>query len=282
MFTWNRLSSVLLTLTLLAPAMSASAADRPPGLPIQLELGDSWTYGDGASDPSSGGYAGHVYRHNLTNLDCLPANSENFATGCPGLQRLTLARQGTADNPGVTTDLFIAEQLDEGVALASARNSDNNPRNDVVTILLSVGGNDVSKPVLQACIGGLTSTCLDVIGERVGHVDENLELILAALREAAGPDASIVILTYDNAIPSCPLGSTPGAGPLGNLVLEGHPGLGVTGLNEVIRSRAAQHDVHVVEVFAALQGTDWVGDCLHPNDSGYEKIGVIAGLAITG
>ncbi len=134
---------------------------------------------------------------------------------------------------------------------------------------MSVGGNDTSRPVLNACSSGLDTTCIGVITERLGHVETNLDHILGELRTAAGNEATIVIATYDNAIAHCPI---PGAGPLGALVLEGYPPLGIKGLNNVIRDGAARHGVLVADTYGRLGDGQWVGDCLHPNDTGYETI----------
>ena len=270
-----------LALVLVIPTTTALATE-PPGLPLQVELGDSWTFGDGASDPARTGYAGIVYESNRTEIDCLPAQVEEAADGCRHLQRVILAREGTAESPGVTTDRLIEEQLARATSLIGRRNADANPRNDVEVILLSVGGNDVSAPVLQTCLGGLTPDCISVINERVAHVNGNLEVILTSIRSAAGPEARVVITTYDNAIAHCPLGSVPGAIQLGDLVLEGYPLAGITGLNEVIRARAADHDVAVADTFGRLGASHWVGDCLHPNDAGYAVIGEIASQAVQG
>ena len=39
-----------------------------------------------------------------------------------------------------------------------------------------------------------------------------------------------------------------------------------------MRATAARYDVEVAEVFGDLAANDWVGDCLHPDDSGYDKV----------
>ena len=61
--------------------------------------------------------------------------------------------------------------------------------------------------------------------------------------------------------------------PLGNLVLEGGPGL-PAGLNDLIRSIAAGANASVAETFGLLGPGDLVGgaDCLPANDSGYKII----------
>lgn len=271
--TWRAAIVTTVALAVTLPAAVAQA-DGPVGHPVQLELGDSWTFGDGASAPATTGYAGRTFVSNTTELDCSPALAEQARDGCKHLQRVIRARAGTADNPGVTTDSMIAEQLGEATAILAARNGNANPHDDVELVLLSVGGNDVSRPVLAAC-SSLDAACIGVIRERLGHVQTNLNRILGELRAAAGEETDIVILTYDNAIAHCPLG--PVAGPLGALVLEGHPALGIDGLNNAIRDSAATHGVRVADTFGRLGGGEWVGDCLHPNDAGYETI---AGIVI--
>ena len=280
MFTKRRAAVAVMLGSMLVLPAAAAHANAAPEHPVQLELGDSWTYGDGASAPATAGYAGRVFATNLTELDCTPAVASEANDGCKHLQRVIHARPGTADHPGVTTDAMIAEQMARATTLLAARNADANPRNDVEVVLVSVGGNDTSGPVLGACLGGLDGECVGVIRERLSHVQANLELILADLRTAAGDEATIVIPTYDNAIAYCPVGQLPGAAQLGALVLEGHPGLGIVGLNNVIRSTAARHGVEVAEVYGKLGAGQWVGDCLHPNDVGYATIAEIVSEVI--
>jgi lysophospholipase L1-like esterase len=267
MFTPRR-AAIAVAVALVLPAAVAQADG--PAHPAQLELGDSWTFGDGASDPVTTGFAGRVFVSNTTELDCTPAVAEQAKDGCKHLQRVIHARPGTADNPGVTTDSLIAEQLNQATTLLSTRNANANPHDDVEVVLLSVGGNDVSRPVLAACSSGLTAGCIGVIKERLAHVETNLNDILADLRETAGDEATIVVLTYDNALAYCPLG--PSAGALGAMVLEGYPPLDIVGLNNVIRNAAAANGVEVADTYGRLGGGQWVGDCLHPNDAGYATI----------
>ena len=61
---------------------------------------------------------------------------------------------------------------------------------------------------------------------------------------------------------------------LAALVLEGRPALVPEGLHDIMRDVAADYGVEVAEVFGDLGPQDWVGgnDCLHPDDSGYEKV----------
>ncbi len=70
------------------------------------------------------------------------------------------------------------------------------------------------------------------------------------------------------------LGGVPGAVQLANIVLEGLPPFVPLGLHDIMRDVGADYDVEVAEVFGDLAPSDWVGgnDCLHPNDTGYDKV----------
>ena len=114
----------------------------------------------------------------------------------------------------------------------------------------------------------------NTISSEFAAYTSDLDSALSALREAAGPDARIVINTYDNGIAQCVLGGVPGAVQLANIVLEGLPPFVPLGLHDIMRDVGADYDVEVAEVFGDLAPSDWVGgsDCLHPNDTGYDKV----------
>jgi hypothetical protein len=101
----------------------------------------------------------------------------------------------------------------------------------------------------------------------------NLGLILGTLRSVAGPDAAIVITTYDNPLGACHLAAL---APLADVVLEGGAGIPI-GFNDLIEAVAAATSVDVADTFGQLESTDWVGgaDCRHPDNSGYHKIATI-------
>lgn len=266
---------ITVLVVVLAGAVPALAKeDTTPGLPVMVGLGDSWTYGQGASDPATGGYFARSADMLRTDLDCLPAASKKAKDGCKHLQELNFARPAVAGLPGVTTDAVINEQLPLVTPVLAARNGDANPRNDVEVIYLSAGGNDVSGPAINACLFGTPEQCQETISDRVGHVAANMNVILGSLRAAAGPDATIVVVTYDNPMPYCELGAIPGAAELGDFLL--------FTLDQAIRSVAALHDAEVATTLGHLGAGDWVGgpDCLHPTDSGHAKVAqVAAGVA---
>lgn len=247
--------------------------DTVPGLPVMVGIGDSWTYGQGAAEPAVGGYFARTNVELRSTLDCLPAASGKAAKGCKHLQGYNIARPAVEGSPGVTTDAVIEEQLPVVVPMIAARNGDANPRNDVEVIYLSAGGNDVSGPVIQACIFGPPEQCAETIDQQLTHVAVNMHTILGTLRSAAGPDTPIVLVGYDNPIPYCELDAYEGAAELGDFLL--------TQLDLVYQGVAGQYGVQVASTHGALGDGDWVGggDCLHPNDAGHAKVAAIAAAA---
>jgi lysophospholipase L1-like esterase len=210
-----------------------------------------------------------------TGLDCLPAKSENAADGCKHLQLVNLGRPGTATLPGVTAPAVAAEQLPVALPMLEARNHDANPRNDVEVVTLHVGGNDVSRPIQEACLAGFGPECVGTILTEMATYEADLRVVVSQLRAAAGEDTPIVLGTYDNPVPFCALAPIPGAIELGAIVLEGFDPLGIDGVHDILRDVAADYDAEVAEVFGQITSPgDWVGgeDCLHPTGSGHDIV----------
>ncbi|MGH2992593.1 MAG: SGNH/GDSL hydrolase family protein [Solirubrobacterales bacterium] len=265
-------SIVLVTMALLVAAVSAAPAaaakpDTVPGQPVQLSLGDSWAFGFGATAPAENGYVPQLHRELQERYDCLPAIAEEARDHCKQLQLVNLAVGGA------TTPTLIQRQLPDATELLESRNADANPRDDVEVVTLHIGGNDVTNPIIAACIGGLSAQCLQTIQAEFAAYRSDLDQALSALRAAAGDEARIVIGTYDNPIATCFLGGVPGAVQLADLVLEGGPPV-PQGLHDIMRDVVGDHGVEVADAFGDLGPEDWVGgqDCLHPDDSGYEKV----------
>jgi lysophospholipase L1-like esterase len=263
----------LMASVLLVGAVSAApaAAKRPatvPGLPVYLSLGDSWAFGFGATTPREGGYVPQLHEELREGYDCLPARAAQARDFCKQLQLVNLAVGGA------TTPALIANQLPVAKKMLKSRNGDRNPRNDVEVITLHIGGNDVVNPILGACLGGLTSGCLAVIQAEFSAYRSDLDTALSRLRGKAGDEAVIVIGTYDNGVANCNLGAIPGAVQLADIVLEGFPPLALQGLHDIMRDIGEDHGVEVAEVYGDFAPQDWVGgnDCLHPVDSGYDKV----------
>lgn len=260
-------------------AVSAAASARPvlvPGNPVYVALGDSWAYGQGASDPATGGYVAQLTADLGESLDCLPAVSDKAADGCKHLQVLNLARPARDGLPGVTAPLVASEQLPIAVPLLADRNGDRNPRNDVEVVTLHVGGNDVSGPIQQACLGGFSPDCQVTWFTEMSAFEADLDGVVSELRTAAGNETPIVLGTYDNPVPACWLYNVFGepAVVLGAMMLEGTPDGSLDGIHDVVRRVADRYDAEVAEVIGRLSPNDFVGadDCLHVTDSGHTRV----------
>lgn len=259
----------LVTAVMAAPA--AAARKTVPGLPVYLALGDSWAFGQGATDPAEDGYVGQLDVALQAELDCIPGRANR---GCKHLQLVNLGRPATETLPGVTAPLVAAEQLPIALPMLNARNHDANPRNNVQVITIHVGGNDVSGPIRAACIGGFTQGCLTTFVTEMAQYETDLDDVVSQLRSAAGADTPIVLGTYDNPVPYCDLGAIPGAIQLGAVLLEGTPDGALDGVHDVVRRVAERYDADVAEVFGQLDAADFVGgsDCLHPSATGHDKV----------
>jgi lysophospholipase L1-like esterase len=256
-------ATLLIALVAAAPAMAAK--------PVHLALGDSWAFGFGATVPSETGYVALLSQALQSEFDCSPSDNAKPDQACSQLELNNIAV------PGATTPTLIANQLPTAVALLEERNSDSNPRDNVEVVTVSIGGNDVTNPIIAACLAGITPSCINVIENEFAAYRSDLDQALSALRAAAGPDTRIVLGTYDNGIAQCFLTQINPAAPLlANIVLENQPPVVPSGqgLHDIMRDVAADYDVEIAEVFGDLGPQDWVGgnDCLHPDDSGYAKV----------
>ena len=92
------LSVLVLVLVSIAPA--AGAREQTPGLPVMAGLGDSWAYGQGASDPAAGGYLALTHQALRSELDCVPAASGQARGGCKQLQLVNIARPAGGGKAG--------------------------------------------------------------------------------------------------------------------------------------------------------------------------------------
>jgi lysophospholipase L1-like esterase len=280
------LVGTLFVSALLLGAITAGPAAADPAAPLQLGLGDSWAAGFG-DNPGEGGYVTDLHEALQQDYNCPAASAQGSAprwsdrapaSGCPRLGLLNLA-QG-----GATTPSMIQNQFPQALPLLQSRNGNRDPRDDVEVTTLHIGGNDVTNPIIGACLFGL-APCAATIQAELGAYRVDLDNALSALREAAGRKARIVIGTYDNPIATCFLAQLfPGeAVPLADLVLEGGTFVlrGQTlvvpqGLHDIMRDVGADYGVEVAEVYGDLSVGDWLGgnDCLHPDDSGYDKVAV--------
>lgn len=275
---WKRVLVVGVIMVIAVPAAASAAAtpDLVPGNPVLVALGDSWAYGQGASDPGTGGYVARLAEELREGLDCSPAESDMAADGCKHLQVLNLARPARDGLPGVTVQAVASEQVPIAVPILEKRNGDANPRNDVEAVTLHVGGNDVSGPIQAACLGGFSPECQHTWVTEMATLEVELDAVVADLRAAAGAETPIVLGTYANPVPYCWIGATFGESAviLGAMVLEGTPDGSLDGIHDVVRRVAARYDADVAETFGRMEPGDFVGgiDCLHVTDSGYIKL----------
>jgi lysophospholipase L1-like esterase len=249
---------LLALLILLAALPTHSRAATADTGPLYLALGDSIAVGDGASDPQATAYVPLVHEALRERLPCPGENP------CSDLELRNLAR-GYA-----TTDSLRDTQLPAALELIERRNGDTDPGNDVVAITIDIGGFDAMSRLFQVCLQGVSASCVAAVEDTLAAVDENLAHTLGELRDAAGEETRIAVMTYYNALVACTLQDAAG---IARMVLEGRPGL-TPGLNAVIREAAADVDARVAETFDLIDDHDLVGgiDCLHPNDAGHAKI----------
>jgi lysophospholipase L1-like esterase len=248
-------AGALVAALLATPAMAAA-----PSRPLYLALGDSVAAGVGAQPPATEGYVPEL--HDLLAAEVPCGNGQ--ALGCR-LDLLNIAE------PGATTTTLLARQLPSAVSIITQRRATPTPVDDVRLITLDIGGNDAFGPILQACGSDPQAPgCATTISTVLGAVAVNYRTILSRLRDAAGPDTTIAVMTYYNPLPACVLAAQT---PLANLVLEGGSPLPI-GLNDIIRGQAADHDAVVAETGQLIGVHDLVGgrDCLHPDASGHDDI----------
>ena len=218
-----------------------------------LALGDSLGVGFGASDPATKGYV-PLFRDFLESEDAWDTDLL--------LNNLSIS--------GATSTTLISAQLPTAVAELEDRNGDKKGNNDVKVVTVDIGGNDVLA-LLSVCAGGVTPTCAAAISSTFATFSANFDYTLDELRTAAGPGTTMIVMTYYNSLvaaPPCPLNAL---APLGDMILEGGPGLPV-GLNDLIRAIAAAHGAAVADTFGQLAPNDILPDCVHANDDGYEII----------
>ena len=248
------MAAALMAITTIATPALAGGPDGP----VHIGLGDSVAAGSGANNPNTA-YAVRLNRY-LRAVDC----NETASNACPHLQYSDYSEGGAKSGD------LIATQLGPAITEINARQNDGDPTNNVEFITLTIGGNDLFQPVLGACGAGVDAACVGTITSVFTTYQANLTLILGSLR-AAAPDAEIAIMTYYNPLGGCHLTDL---APLADLVLEGGNGV-PAGLNDIIRGVAnGVGGVTVVETYGLLDDTDFVGgdDCLHPDDSGHQKI----------
>lgn len=255
--TWRRLLAAALCAVLAActssevrEAAPASPEQSPRGPSTYLALGDSVAAGAGAAEGR--GYVPLLADLLSDDLGC----DDGPAPGCP--LRVENLAQG-----GATTASLRRSQLPRALELLQDE--------DVRLVTVTIGGNDLFEPVVRACAQAPESTtCADVVAATLRQAEDGVDEVLRQLAGAAGADTTLALMTYYDPLPACRLAPLQ---PLAQLVLEGDQTR--PGLNDVLRERAAEHGVTVVDAGPALSAPeDFVGgdDCLHPSSQGHARI----------
>jgi lysophospholipase L1-like esterase len=221
---------------------------------LYLALGDSLSFGIGATDPAATGFVPLVHE----------------ALG-EGVELLNLGV------PGHTSQDLIDGPLGEATAEIAFRNGDDEEANDVRLVTLEIGGNDLLRlyfsqvqtgacPNVTAVLAN--AVCADALRGALDGFTPNFRQALGALR-AADAALPIIVLTLYN-----PFEELGAVGDLGDLSLEGREDTPFEeGLNDLIRQIAAEYEgVTVVDVFPLFRGRSLsliAADFIHPNDAGY-------------
>lgn len=223
------------TVLVLGVALPASAAS-PPGRSGQhaplyyLSVGDSLSAGvQPTGDPAD------MYRTNEGYADQL------FALMKPSVPNLQLVKLGC---PGETTATMIDGGIcpyDHGSQLAEAVSFLHAHHQFVALVTIDIGFNDFP-----------CQTDLSCVPPGVARIQQNLPIILAALREAAGPDVPIIGMTvYDPFLGYWLTGAEGKA--LAELTLPG-----ILAINDVLRGIYTAAGSPVADVESAFSTTDFV------------------------
>jgi lysophospholipase L1-like esterase len=220
-----------------------------------IALGDSLSVGVGASSPDTTFV--EIVRHELG------ADVELLNFGHAG---------DTSD------DLLAHGHLDDALDAIDARQSDDDPTNDIRLITIEIGGNDLLRiyfgqvqtgicPDVEAALS--KPECSKTLRQALDGFADNFGTALARLGEAAG-DIPLVAMTMYN-----PFDFLGRLGDLGELSLDGREGsVFPEGLNDLVRAGVDAHagtllaDQHTA--FDARTAELLSSDFIHPNDAGYE------------
>jgi lysophospholipase L1-like esterase len=264
-----------------APAAAAPEGPDRFGDPVYLALGDSVPAGVGLRP----GEADHTtLLAGLLEQGYNPAADKATPGAAVGFEAVDLSV------PGATTATLLRDRLPAALQLIAERDANRDPFDDVEVVTVTIAGNDLFGPAVQACIATSNPAgCQATIEQALAGIEQRLGAILGALTAAAGRDTEVVVTTYYNPIGSCFLDVlNPAADVIADVALEGGalPGVLVleAGLDDVIRDVAAGAGAQVAELSGALDASQYVGgsDCLHPNASGQAEIADVLYATLAG
>lgn len=213
-----------------------------------LALGDSLSVGEGATTTANN-YATGFWKY-LESTFNVGFAFENF--GIRGESTASFAQGPDA-------------QLDRAVADIQSLEVDADPATRVHVITLSLGANDIF-PILAgpACRAGPGDPeCRNELDRATSEIEDNMNLILGRLREAAGPETLIFVTTYYDPFDF-------GTG----LAFERLSDETMRNLNDRIVVAARANNVSVADAHALFRGlaaqlTHVLEGDVHPLDSGY-------------
>jgi len=228
---------------------AGQASAQEQNSPAYIAIGDSLAFGIGVPEPSEQGYV--ALAHNSL------AASDRY--GESGLDLVNFAV------PGATSgDLLLEDgQVDAAIAEIERRSE----QDAVELISVNIGANDLLAlaAATSPCVSDPTAdACLDVLGETLGALQDNLHTTLERLRQAA-PTAGIFVINLYN-----PFSGT-------GDIREGIADVGVQQLNGVVGAVAADEalGVRLGNVFQLFRGRgdQWIADDgLHPNEQGHQVL----------
>lgn len=248
------LAAFLLLFSTLILGLSVANAAATQETPKYIVIGDSLSYGLGASEPSQTGFAALVH-------DALEG-SDRFSD--TGIDFINLSAPG-ATSPDL---LEVGGQLQ--LALAEIERSASAP---VITV--AIGGNDLLDlaDADSPCLNDVqTEPCLAELGQTLTTLQSNLGEVLTSLREASA-EANIVVVDLYNPFS--------GTGDIRELLADA----GVQRINGVIGASASdpglRADLASVFQFFQGRGNQWIAsDGIHPNDNGHAVIAEIVLAAL--
>jgi lysophospholipase L1-like esterase len=241
-----------------------------PSARLYIALGDSLSYGNGASDRNVTAWVPLVWKH--------------LGSGW-GLSDLGV--------PGYTSaDLLNKGEIADAIGEINARRDDGTPGNEVGAITLEIGGNDLLVLYEDLVLTGKCPSvpealqkqeCVDGLHNALTNFTPNLEEAVDELKQAA-PGVPIFLGTLYNPFS----GGSVNLDQIGALALEGQDGTPfTTGLNDAVRAVAQEKGVYVVEWYDLFIGkyNQYISrDLIHPNDEGQKVMAqaVIDAMALAG
>lgn len=224
------LGAALLTAALAGPAAATSEASDGHARQYYLSLGDSLAAGvQPIGDPerafrTNDGYPDQLFaiaRQELPKLSLVKL-------GCPGETTTSMLEGGICTYPH-------GSQLDQAVHFLKAH------RSFVAFVTIDIGANDFPCTVDLSCVPS-----------GVASVQANLPVIMAALREAAGPDIPIVGMSLYNPFLAYWL-----AGPDGQQFAQATTFQAVVPLNDLLEGLFAAAGARTADVEGAFSTTDF-------------------------